>query len=86
MTRVSSDHKYQKFCQIGRIIIVIASGNKLQLMSPSKYSSLFSASMLAITFSNSLNRLGGELGGRYPVPTKNGVLRGLLISTNRHYK
>ena len=43
-------------------LTVIASGNKLQLISPSKYNSLFSASILAITFSNSLNKLGGELG------------------------
>ena len=53
-------------------LTVIASGNKLQLISPSKYNSLFSASILAITFSNSLNKLGGELGGRYQVPTRNG--------------
>ena len=44
----------------------------MQLISPSKYNSLFSASILAITFSNSLNKLGGELGGRYQVPTRNG--------------
>ena len=43
-------------------LTVIASGNKLQLISPSKYNSLFSASILAITFSNSLNKLGGEHG------------------------
>ena len=54
-------------------LTVIASGNKLQLISPSKYNSLFSASLLAITFSYSLNKLGGELGGRYQVPTRNGV-------------
>ena len=59
-------------------LTVIASGNKLQLISPSEYNSLFSASILAITFSNSLNKLGGELGGRYQVPTRNGVLRGIL--------
>ena len=67
-------------------LTVIASGNKLQSISPSKYNSLFSASILAITFSNSLNKLGGELGGRYQVQTRNGVLRGLLISTKRDSK
>ena len=38
-------------------LTVIASGNKLQLISPSKYNSLFSASILAMTFSNSLLKL-----------------------------
>ena len=56
------------------------------VISPSRYNSLFSASIFAMTFSNSLNKLGGELGGRYQVRTRNGVLRGLLISTKRHSK
>ena len=38
-------------------LTVIASGNNLQLISPSKYNSLFSASILAMTFSNSLLKL-----------------------------
>ena len=61
-----------------------ASGNKLQLTSPSIYYYLFSASILVTIFSNSPKRLGGELGGRLHDPTRNGVLRGLLISTYRH--
>ena len=48
------------------------------------YSSLLSASILSITFSNSLKRSGGEFGGRYQVPTRNTELRGLLISIIRH--
>ena len=52
-----------------------------ELTSPSIHSSSFSASILSITFSNSLKRLGGEIGGRYQVPTRNAELRGLLIST-----
>ena len=43
------------------------------------HSSLFS--ILSITFSNSLKRLGGEFGVRCQVPTRNAELRGLLIST-----
>ena len=58
-----------------------SSGNKLQLTSPSVYSSLLSASILSITFLNSLKRSGGEFGGRYQVPTRNTELRGRLIST-----
>ena len=45
------------------------------------HSSIFSTSILSVTFSNSLKRLGGELEVRYRVLTRNAELRGLLIST-----
>ena len=35
------------------------------------YSSLFSGSILSITFSNILKRSGGGFGGRYQAPTRN---------------
>ena len=65
-------------------ICAFASTNKLELTLPSSYNSLFSASILATTFSDSPKRSGGELGGRYQLPTRNVVLRGLIISTNIH--
>ena len=71
-------------------ICAFSPGNKLQLTSPSIYNSLFSASILAITFSNSSKRSGGEVGGRYQVPARNGVHGTIrdyspLLATIRHY-
>ena len=69
---------------ISRILVTkrefctFTSGNKLQLTESCKYYSLFSASILSITFSSSLNSSGGELGGRPQVQIRNAVFYGLF--------
>ena len=45
----------------------------LQFISPTRYNSEFSASILSMVFSNKLSRSLDELGGLYHVPTKNGL-------------
>ena len=47
----------------GEVLYVVDPDKKSQLRSPSKNNSLFSASILSITFSNSLNSSDGEFGG-----------------------
>ena len=60
------------------------SDNKLQLKSPIRYSSRFSASILSIDLSKVEKSSGDDFGGLYQLETRKGFERGLLISTVRH--
>ena len=70
----------KNICQKERNVCIYF-GHEIAVDITKYYNSLFSVSILAIIFSNSPKRSSGELGGRYQVLTRNGVLSGLLIWT-----